>query len=592
MISMRKWTLLGLLVLSGMCQPVLADRAGLGYQQLTSPQPIVAGPVANALFLPGADAASPRHGFSGTIIIPEHPMHTEPARILPAEIEGRQTQLFPGVALEFVSVDGYLVPARRDVQWVPDSDSFWQIQVEPGLVWTEEEDNGKSRAAFPFVLTSVIENETYNGVATFLYDETSVSGLRYQVVQQLAPFMIKTRFVAAGQPAIHYRPHPVDGSIARDFQQELADRLVWRPWSELERRYGGDTLEEFDSGIDPVLVVTSGLVIDNEVYVRSMSTPWGDYPFPREMRHGVWSVTKTAAGLLTLLRMAQKYGDEILDYRIADYVDVTATHDGWQDVRFRHAMSMATGIGTGPITEPNRIGDGDASNDTNDADFQAYMDWYLAPSATEKLAEVFKVPSYPWGPGKVARYRDRDIFTLAAALDGLYRQREGDDADIWDMMLEEVYRPIGIHHLPMNRTRETGRKGVPLLAWGIYVTVDDIAKIAMLLQNGGAHDGIQLLSRAGVAEALYETSVRGLPTGDANEYGPQTYHLSLWHDAYQSVSGRAYSVPHMTGYGGNIVQLMPNGIVGFRFGNGGDRPLERMTVVADIIRPFDRHGRR
>jgi len=589
---MRKRVLVVSLILAGACQPVMADRSGLTYPQLNSPQPVVEGPVANSLFLPAPGAGPAKHVFSGTVVVPVHPMLTEPARILPAEIEGRKTQLFPGISLDFVSADGYLVPTSRDIRWDPDSESFWQIQVEPGRVWSEDGDHDISRAAFPFVLTSVIENETYNGVATFLYDEDSVSGLRYQVVQQLAPFMIQTRFVAAGQPSIRYLPHPADDRIVREFRQELDDRLAWRPWSELERRYGVDTLDDFDSGIDPELVVTSGLVVDNEVYVRSMSTRYGDYPFPREMRHGVWSVTKTAAGLLTLLRMAQKYGDEVLDYRIADYVDVTATHDGWDDVRFRHAMSMATGIGTGPITEPNRIGDGDASNRTSAADFQAYMDWYLAPSVAEKLVEVFKVPRYPWGPGKVARYRDRDIFTLAAALDALYRQREGADADIWDMMLDEVYRPIGIHHLPMNRTRESDGKGVPLLAWGIYATVDDIAKIAMLLQNGGAHDGVQLLSRTGVAEALYETDVRGLPTGRENEYGPQTYHLSLWHDAYATATGRSYSVPHMSGYGGNIVQLMPNGIVGFRFGNGGDKPLERMTVIGDAIRPFDRHGRR
>ena len=65
---------------------------------------------------------------------------------------------------------------------------------------------------------------------------------------------------------------------------------------------------DFDSGIDPSLTLTSGLVIDGEVYVRSMDTPFGPYPFPHEMRHGVWSVGKTAAGMLTLLRMAEKYG--------------------------------------------------------------------------------------------------------------------------------------------------------------------------------------------------------------------------------------------------------------------------------------------
>ncbi|MDH4111039.1 MAG: hypothetical protein OEW35_22430, partial [Gammaproteobacteria bacterium] len=134
--------------------------------------------------------------------------------------------------------------------------------------------------------------------------------------------------------------------------------------------------------------------------------------------------------------------------------------------------------------------------------------------------------------------------------------------------------------------------GTPILAWGLYVSIDDIAKVAMLVQNGGMHEGVQLLSRAGVAEALYETDVRGLPTGESNVHGAKTYHLSLWQEPYVTSSGRQYAVPRMSGYGGNIVQLMPNGIVGFRLGSGGDRPLERMTVIADRIRPFDNHSRR
>ncbi len=553
-----------------------------------------AGPVRNELFLPSRGAEKPRQRFSGSITIPEHAMRTEPAALRPAVAAGRKTQLFPGVELTFVSYGDYLIPAERDILVPEDSDSFWQIQVSPGRVWSEQADGGMSRASFPFLLTNIIENETYNGVATFLYNDRSVSRLRYQIVQQLSPFMIETRFTASGQPAIDYRPAVVDDvELIEDFENELADQLVWRDWSELEKEYGAELFADFDSGIDPALTVTSGLVIDGEVYVRSMATPYGNYPYPRQMRHGVWSVTKTAAGLLTLLRMAEKYGDEILDYRIRDYLDVTANHDGWNDVTLRHAMSMATGVGTGSLsTSPNRISDGDASNRFNEQDFADYMAWYLAPSVQEKLDEVFKIADYPWGPGEFARYRDRDIFTLAAALDSLYRRKEGADADIWQMMLDEVYRPIGIHHLPMNRTTEANRKGVPLLAWGLYVTIDDIAKIAGLLQNGGVHDGIRLLSEAGVAEALYETDVRGLPTGDANEFGPKTYHLSLWHEDYVTASGKRYTAPRMSGYGGNIVQLMPNGIIGFRFGNGGDVPLERMTIIADRMRPFDKYTRR
>jgi CubicO group peptidase (beta-lactamase class C family) len=318
-----------------------------------------------------------------------------------------------------------------------------------------------------------------------------------------------------------------------------------------------------------------------------MATPYGDYPYPREMRHGVWSVTKTAAGLVTTMRMAQKYGDEILDYRIRDLVDVTAEHDGWQDVTIRHAMSMATGIGPGTTrTDPNNFSDGNY-----DVDTAAYIDWMFAPTVQEKLDLLFRVPKYPWGPGKVARYRDRDIFIGAVALANLYREREGADANLWQMMMDEVYRPIGIHHLPKSRTFDTDRPVVPLLAWGVYPTIDDAVKIATLVRDRGSHAGKQILSRAGLAEALYDEGVQGLPTGMTNRFGTNTYHLTVWHENYTTKSGRTYTIASMNGYGGNVVRIMPNGIIGFRMGNGGRKPVERMIVIADAIRPFDEYGR-
>jgi CubicO group peptidase (beta-lactamase class C family) len=325
-------------------------------------------------------------------------------------------------------------------------------------------------------------------------------------------------------------------------------------------------------------------VIDNEVYVQSMATPYGDYPYPRQMRHGVWSVTKTATGMVTLMRMAQKYGDEILDYKIKDLVEVTSEHDGWENVTLRHAMSMATGIGPGTTNiNPNNFGDGNY-----DVDYDEYVDWMFAPTAQEKLDRLFTIPSYPWGPGEIPRYRDRDIFVGAAAMANLYRQKEGDDADLWQMMLDEVYRPIGVHYLPMSRTWETNRPGVPLLAWGIYITIDDAAKIAGLIRDRGMHNGVQLLSKEGLAEALYDTDVRGLPNGSSNQYGINTYHLTVWHENYTTSSGGTYTIPTMAGYGGNVVKIMPNGIIGFRMGNGGNRPVEQMIVIADRILPFDK----
>ena len=401
-------------------------------------------PVANRYFLPSDDAGDARHEFSGAIVIPDHPMVSEPPEILPRELVGKKTQLFPGLALGFISHDGHLIPANRDLMVAEGSDSYWQIQISPGRVWSEDGDDGMSRASFPFLLTSIIENESYNGVATFLYDDENVSSLRYQIVHHLSPFMIQTRFTAAGHAPIEYRRSAMDtAGLVADFERELADRLMWRDWSELEEEYGAELFADFDSGIDPALTITSGLVIDGEVYVRSMDTPFGPYPYPREMRHGVWSVTKTAAAMMTLMRLAEKYGYEILDYKIRDYVDIKADHDGWEDVTFRHTMSMATGVGTGTLNvSPNNIGTGDASNPSNNAGFEDYMAWYLAPTLEDKLDEISKIPSYPWGPGEYARYRDRDIFTGSAAMESLLRSKEGPDADLWQMMVDEVYRPM------------------------------------------------------------------------------------------------------------------------------------------------------
>jgi len=143
----------------------------------------------------------------------------------------------------------------------------------------------------------------------------------------------------------------------------------------------------------------------------------------------------------------------------------------------------------------------------------------------------------------------------------------------------------------MSQTWETDRPAVPLLAWGLYVTIDDVAKIAGLIADRGMHNGEQLLSKAGLAEALYDTGMHGLPTGESNKFGVNTYHLTVWHENYATTSGKAYTIPTMAGYGGNIVKIMPNGIIGFRMGSGGDRPVEHMIVIADKLLPFDENNR-
>jgi CubicO group peptidase (beta-lactamase class C family) len=276
------------------------------------------------------------------------------------------------------------------------------------------------------------------------------------------------------------------------------------------------------------------------------------------MRFGVWSITKSAASAVALLRLAQKYGPEVFDTKIKDYVTITAPHKGWDEVTFGDALDMATGVGFGTAKrDPNIIMDGWLEGNV-DA-------WMKAPSEEAKLIEGFKSPDLPWGPGEVARYRDQDIFLLGVAMDRLLKSKEGATADIWSMLVNEVYRPIGVAHAPTNRTIEAdGRQGQPMMAFGLYATLGDLAKIAQLYHARGQHNGVQILHAGKIDELLYGAQERGLSTGEQNQFGRTRYFRSFWSVFFYSHEGCRLYIPEMHGWGGNIVSLMPDNLTGIR----------------------------
>ena len=155
-------------------------------------------------------------------------------------------------------------------------------------------------------------------------------------------------------------------------------------------------------------------------------------------------------------------------------------------------------------------------------------------------------------------------FILSAAMDAYLKEREGPESDLWGMVQEEVLDPIGVFHLPMMRTIESdGSPGLPFMYSGLFATVDDIAKVAKLFNEGGMYNGRQLLHSDKLSEALYRTNIKyGLATG---EWGNQ-YHLSFWLQPtpwWLRNSNCKIWVPMMSGYGGNVVIIHPNGTTAF-----------------------------
>jgi hypothetical protein len=190
-------------------------------------------------------------------------------------------EMVSGFSVAFFTQGEHLVPVVRDILDPPG------IILSPGRVWSEPGDGGMSRASFPFVLTNV----SRNGLATFLYDDTRVSALRFQVVQENAPFRVK--YDGWGQAPLTYTPGPIadEEALRAQLAEELQRQTPIRPWSDLPVAAGTPGLVGFDGDTAPDDLKASGLIIDGVLYLRGCETRWGPYPYCRQMRHAVQSVT-------------------------------------------------------------------------------------------------------------------------------------------------------------------------------------------------------------------------------------------------------------------------------------------------------------
>jgi hypothetical protein len=452
------------------------------------------------------------------------------------------------------------------------------VIVSPGRVWSEPGDQGMSRASFPFVSVNELNNGTHNGLATFLFDDTRVSAVSYQFVQETMAWERTT----TGAAPLAYAAGAIAGEsdLRARFDEEVRRQAPMRPWSALPVS-ARPLLDGFDGEVGPDDVSASGLVVDGVLHVRGCNTRYGPYPYCREMRHGVFSVTKSLGAAIALLRLAQKYGDAVFDARIADYVPIAAPLDGWERVTFADALGMATGLGEGsPQRHPN-----DPLADENKPRMLA---WIGKRTAKDKLEAGFAYPNTRGDPARSSATTPSTRSSSPPRWMPISSAGPVRAHTCGDMVTREVYEPIGIFHAPMLHTLETdGSRGIPLLAYGLYPTVDDIAKLTTLLQAGGRHDGQQLLSARKLAEALYRTSPdSGLPLGWHYRAGEGRYNLSFWSIPYRTSTGCFLQVPMMLGYGGNLVVLLPNGVSAFRFADAGSSDAESMILAGEAIRPL------
>ncbi len=527
------------------------------------------GPVEETALTPPTGAALPMHRFEGRLELLGEQKGGY-IKMLRGTLQPAHTYL-PEFDFEFVQSDGYLIPVQRG-QIIADH-PLWNLILEPGRVWQEAGDGGLSRASLPFALITQGGGAAFNGTLTFLFDAQTISRVWYQVTQETTTY---TRANMWGLLEATYHPGPVDGAeqIRGDFAAELAARIPIKPIQALAEDYPGVDVSAFGRGVTPEHMTWYGLVVNGVNYVGGCQTRFGTYPYCESMRAASYSTAKSAFVGVALMRLAQKYGPEVVDLMIKDYVPEYAASPGdWEQVTFNHTIDMSTG---------NYVSAGFMVDDTG----EKMNRFFGAQPYSKRIAAAFTAP-HAAAPGTRWVYRTSDTFILTRAMHNYLQTREGPHADIYQFVVDEVYRPLelGPGVYTTMRTADNDWQGQAEGGYGTWWIPDDIAKLALLLNNNeGKINGEQILHPGLLAATMQrDPADRGVEIDNR-----QMYNNAFWATHYTQANGFGcpFWITEMQGISGNVVAMFPNGVTYYYFSDNQEFTWNAALREADKIIPL------
>ena len=485
---------------------------------------------------------------------------------------GAAVARLPDFDFEFLQSAGALIPVRRGS--IPGGHGRWEFILEPGRVWDEPEDGGYTRAALPFTLEERNENCMHNGVLTFLFrGDGSVSDVAFEIAQETCLYL---QFDWWGFAQARYSPGTVAGRgalIAR-YRDEVAGRLPTRPISQLAQDYPGTRPENFASAqeLEPQSLTVHGVVIDGVHYSSDCPTRFGTYPFCDVLDLPSYSLSKSIVGGIGTMRLNTLI-PQFAESAIVDWVPQCAGRDGWQGVTVQDTLDMMTGRYLSPAFEHDEEHDSDG--------------FFAARSHAAKLE--FACTHFPRraNPGEVWVYRTTDTYVLGTALANSYAARFGKSADFYDGLLaRDIWKPLRLSPVMDVPRRTYDAAAQVFTGYGLTLHRDDIAKIAGFLNVAhGRIEGRVMLDQAMLDDALHRTSDRRRPPTGSDDIH---YRNGFWSWNAQHALGcrQPTWIPLMGGFGGIVVELLPNGMTYYYFSDGGRFKYALGAEEANRIRPF------
>ena len=562
-------------------------RTILTYRQLfegTMP----ASPVDDALgFAVPTQAADPGESFEGTLkleISAKADKFTLLSDIFKIVPDGDSPwKHLPPFRFEFVQSGSHFIPATQGLAIT--GSPAWNYIVGPGRVWQEKSDEGYMRVSLPFALIQRNQNCVHNGEMTFLFSNRKtprISNVYFQIVQETCYPM---KFDMWGMAAASYTPSPVSGAgaIRENNAAEIRLRLHPKPLSALADEFprsGFASSAILQAYKHPEDVTTYGFVVNGINYSSPCPTRFGDYAFCEEMRLPSYSIAKSVFAGVALMRLGQIYGTRVYSEEIKSYIPGHFIRGNWDSTTFNNTSDMATG---------NYNLDGYEADEDSPV-----MDQFLIDEAyASKLADAFAFNRNYVVPGTTWIYQSSATFVLTQAMNEYLKQREGQKADIFNKVRDEVFNRLHVSAGGMTTIRtDNSPTGAPSGYYGLFVTKDDIAKIASFLnRSDGVIGGSQVLEVTRLKEALFRSANAaevGVPIAGNNPASTlgaaqlgsgrptisntRRYAHGFWgrHITPQEFpeSKCSFWVSLMSGYGGNVVALLPNGVTFYVFSDG------------------------
>ncbi len=548
-----------------------------------------------------AEAAEPTEVFEGTLTL-NHTASSGNFSLL-GDIFGLISHAdspwkhLPPTEIAFVERGSHLIPAQQGL--VITGSPVWNYIIGPGRVWRERDDDGYMRASFPFALVQRNQNCVHNGEMAFLFSHTrkpNLSNVYYQVTQETCYPM---KFNLWGIVPATYRPGSIGNAstIASRQAQEFSRRMPTKPWSAWGKDFeksGVDGTAFLAAYQHPQEVTTYGMVANGIHYSAGCPTRFGESAYCEEMRLPSYSIAKSAFAGVALMRLGQLYGPGVYAELIKNYVPQYTEGGNWEATTFNNVSDMASGNYNLPDYEA-------------DEDSPAMDRFLVAEERATKLKTAFAIHQQFVTPGTKWVYQSSATFILTQAMNAYLERKQGRNADLFNMVRDDVYIPLQVSQGGLTTIRtDNSPSGAPSGYYGLFFIKDDVAKIATFLNDAsGVLDGIAVLDPRRLKEALLRgpdpaaagvaveggklTSLLGRPGVGHGSAVPDSrrYVHGFW-GRYLSVEefpqfSCSFWVAFMSGYGGNLVALLPNGTVFYSFSDGNEFPwLGAVTELAKL----------